>query len=170
MKSKLALLLSVLILSACAQQGDTGKQEYPKTWKDKQAERLGKITGEDGLVVFGSNASSKGEAQGVGVNAYLWGAALDFVHKIPLLSADPFAGIISTDWYQAPNQSGVRYKLSIYIIGMEMRSDSLRVSVAKQVLDKSGQWVQIEQADDLSAEIEDKILLKAREIKYKNNQ
>src|SRR5919197_5001636 len=36
---------------------------------------------------------------GIGVNSYLWRASLDTIAFMPLASADPFGGVIITDWY-----------------------------------------------------------------------
>src|SRR5258708_17672234 len=50
--------------------------------------------------IFGSKADKKEDnGSGVAVNAYLWRASLDTIHFIPLVSADPFCGVIITDWY-----------------------------------------------------------------------
>jgi hypothetical protein len=38
----------------------------------------------------------------IGVNAYLWRAALDTVSFAPLLQADANTGVIITDWYANP--------------------------------------------------------------------
>ncbi len=38
----------------------------------------------------------------LGVNSYLWHASLDTLAFMPLQSADPFGGVIITDWYSAP--------------------------------------------------------------------
>jgi uncharacterized lipoprotein len=168
MKKFTALMLSIASLAGCAQQNSEVSHEYPKTWEERQKADMGKLTGSDGFVIAGGS-SSKASNKGIGVNAYLWGATLDFIHKMPLASADPFGGIIMTDWYQVPNQQDVRYKLNVYILGSEMRSDSLRVRVTKHVILQDGLWHEVD-ADSLAAEIEDKILLRAREIKYKNNQ
>ena len=39
----------------------------------------------------------------IGVNAYLWRAALDTVSFAPLLQSDANTGVIITDWYANPN-------------------------------------------------------------------
>jgi hypothetical protein len=38
----------------------------------------------------------------IGVNGYLWRAALDTVSFAPLLQADANSGVIITDWYANP--------------------------------------------------------------------
>ena len=49
----------------------------------------------------------------IGVNAYLWRAAIDTVSFAPLLQADSSGGVIVTDWYTSPQiqASGSSYRL-----------------------------------------------------------
>ena len=44
----------------------------------------------------------------IGVNGYLWQAALDTVSFAPLLQADANSGVIITDWYANPKAPGER--------------------------------------------------------------
>ena len=76
----------------------------------------------------------------LGVNAYLWRGALDTLSFMPLASADPFGGVIITDWYTPPPSNGERFKATAYILGRELRSDGVRVAIFRQVL-QNGQWV-----------------------------
>ena len=41
----------------------------------------------------------------LGVNSYLWHASLDTLSFMPLQCADPFGGVIITDWYVAPDRA-----------------------------------------------------------------
>lgn len=134
-------------------------------------ERVGKLTGDDGLVIFGGKSRASGSAtDAINVNSYLWRATLDTVHFMPLLSADPFGGTVITDWYQMGDNSHERYKLNIYIIGAELRSDALRVAAFKQIKEKNGNWKDLGNHSELAKDIEDQILLKAREIKFKSGR
>ena len=42
----------------------------------------------------------------IGVNTYLWRAAIDTVSFAPLLQADANTGVIITDWYTNPQSPG----------------------------------------------------------------
>ena len=64
----------------------------------------------------------------IGVNSYLWRAALDTVSFAPLLQADPNGGVIITDWYANPSSPGERVKLTVAILDQDLRADALRVS------------------------------------------
>ena len=46
---------------------------------------------------------------GIGVNSFLWRASLDTLNFMPLASADPFGGVIITDWYSPPAAQGERF-------------------------------------------------------------
>src|SRR6266550_8238054 len=69
----------------------------------------------------------------IGVNAYLWRAAIDTVSFAPLLQADPASGVIITDWYTSPNAPSERVKLTVAILDADLRADALRVSALRQV-------------------------------------
>ena len=54
-----------------------------------------------------------GAGAGIGVNAYLWRAALETIDFMPLAPADPFGGVIITDWYSPPETPDERFKLHV---------------------------------------------------------
>ena len=64
----------------------------------------------------------------IGVNSYLWRAAVDTVSFAPLLQADANSGVIITDWYANPKAPGERVKLTVAILDQDLRADALRVS------------------------------------------
>src|SRR5438094_6111773 len=79
---------------------DGGRGKYDVYLPAEASKReTGSLFGPGGL--FGSKGDKKvgGEGVGVAVNAYLWRASLDTINFIPLVSADPFGGVIITDWY-----------------------------------------------------------------------
>src|SRR3546814_6782740 len=69
----------------------------------------------------------------IGVNSYLWRAALDAVSFAPLLQADSAGGVIVTDWYANPANPGERVKMTITILDQDLRADALRVAASRQV-------------------------------------
>jgi hypothetical protein len=101
---------------------------------------------------------------GLGVNAYLWRGALDTLSFMPLSSADPFGGVIITDWYQPPGATGERFKATAYILGRQLRADGIRVSIFRQTLE-NGAWVDAPVAPTTTSEIETKVLARARELR-----
>ena len=100
----------------------------------------------------------------IGVNAYLYRAALDTVSFAPLLQADANTGVIITDWYANPNSPGERVKLTVTILDQDLRADALRVAASRQVL-QGGQWVNAPVAAATVQKLEDIILTRARDIR-----
>lgn len=132
---------------------------------DVSTTRMG---GEDSGVIFGVGKGSKDQGGsaggGIGVNAFLWRGALDTISFMPLASADPFGGVIITDWYTPPGTSGERFKATIYILSRDLRSDGVRVNIFRQVL-QNGQWVDATVSETTVADIENKVLARARRMR-----
>ena len=103
------------------------------------------------------------------VNRYLWSASLETMDFMPLLTADPVAGVITTDWYANPQAPSERFKANVYILDTALRADALRVSVFKQVPAQlpSGQvlWQDAPVNPATAAELENAILTRARELR-----
>ncbi len=110
-------------------------------------------------------SSRSGSGLGVSVNAFLWRAALDTISFMPLANADPFGGIILTDWYRPPETGNERFKVNVYILDSELRADGLRVSVFRQRLDARGAWRDAKVSDDTGMNLENAILKRARQMR-----
>jgi len=130
-----------------------------------------RLGGDDSGVLFdsgkGNSNADQGQARsgsGLGVNAFLWRGALDTIGFMPLVSADPFGGVIITDWYIPPGTSDERFKASVYVLGRDLRSDGVRLNINRQVL-KGGQWIDAPVAASTVADIEDKMLARARRMR-----
>ena len=100
----------------------------------------------------------------IGVNSYLWRAAVDTLSFAPLITADSNGGVIVTDWYVNPNTPGERVKLTVSIIDQELRADALRVAASRQV-NQSGVWVDAPVAAATVQKLEDIILTRARDLR-----
>lgn len=103
-------------------------------------------------------------AVGIGVNAFLWRASLDTLSFMPLLTADPFGGVINYDWYTSPQAPNERFKATVFILDTRLRADALNVSVTKEMRDASGQWVAQPVAGQTETDLENTILTKARQL------
>lgn len=100
----------------------------------------------------------------VGVNSYLWHAALDTISFLPLASADPFGGVIMSEWYDVPGRSNERVKVIIYITDRALRADAIKVVVFRQ--NRTGsEWQPSMPEPDTSRKIEGAILTRARELR-----
>ncbi|HWI75603.1 MAG TPA: DUF3576 domain-containing protein [Sphingomicrobium sp.] len=100
----------------------------------------------------------------IGVNGYLWQAALDTVSFAPLLQADANSGVIITDWYANPKAPSDRVKLTVTILDQDLRADALRVAASRQVL-QNGTWVEAPVTAATVQKLEDIILTRARDIR-----
>jgi hypothetical protein len=100
----------------------------------------------------------------LGVNSYLWHATLDTLAFMPLQSADPFGGVVITDWYVAPNAPDERLKVTIYILDRALRADGLKVVVFRQTR-SAGVWSDAQPSPDTAHKLEDAILTRARELR-----
>jgi len=100
----------------------------------------------------------------IGVNSYLWRAALDTVSFAPLLQANPSSGVIITDWYANPKAPGERVKLTVTILDQDLRADALRVSASRQTY-QNGTWVEAPVSGATVQKLEDIILTRARDIR-----
>lgn len=141
----------------------------PDVFGDRYKSVLTEEQGGGGLLssIFGSDKANPGGAagQGVGVNSYLWRASLDTINFMPLASADPFGGVIITDWYSPPDQPNERFKLNIFILGRELRADGVRASVFRQKKNADGQWVDAPVDQNTGTDLENAILTRARQMR-----
>ena len=100
----------------------------------------------------------------IGVNSYLWRAALDTVSFAPLLQANPNSGVIITDWYANPKAPGERVKLTVAILDQDLRADALRVSASRQTY-QNGTWVDAPVSAATVQKLEDIIFTRARDLR-----
>ena len=103
------------------------------------------------------------------VNGYLWRASLDTLSFMPLSSADPFGGVIITDWYSPPETPSERFKVTAYILGRALQSDGIRVAVFRQARNESGNWANMPVNDTVASDLENTILARAREFKVRTS-
>ena len=100
----------------------------------------------------------------IGVNSYLWRAAVDTVSFAPLLQADSSSGVIITDWYANPKAPGERVKLTVAVLDQDLRADALRVAASRQVY-QNGAWVDAPVTAATVQKLEDIILTRARDLR-----
>ena len=160
--SLVTALLAALLLTGC--EGITTERADGKSYEEKEIESIGKLFGE---ISFGGAVRSEdtGGASGIGVNGLLWRASLDTLSFLPLASADPFGGVIITDWYSPPESPNERFKVTAYILGRQLRSDGVRVAVFRQELTDGRGWVDSPVEDQTRSKLEGAILNRARELR-----
>lgn len=165
MKKILLTSIALSLITAC---GDIATEPAGQPLPADEARKAsrGKITGEDGLLLFGQGKSAKeAAASPLGVNSFLWRATLDTLSFMPLVSADPFGGVIITDWYEDPKTPGERFKANALILDKTLRADGVKLTIFKQKLDKKGNWRDQEVDKKLERTLEDTILTRARQLR-----
>ena len=121
------------------------------------------VFGNGGL--FGSDSGKPSDQGGIiGVNSLLWRASLDTVSFMPLVSADPFGGVIITDWYTPPATPAERFKINIYILGRQLRADGIRAAVFHQI-QQGTSWADAPVAPNTATDLENAILTRARQMR-----
>jgi Domain of unknown function (DUF3576) len=114
----------------------------------------------------GSTAISSDSSQRtLGVNSYLWHATLDTLSFMPLASADPFGGVIITDWYTSPQAQDERLKVTVYILDRRLRADGIKIAVFRQTKATDGTWADAQVNPDTATKLTDAILTRARELR-----
>lgn len=167
------LCIGGLLLSACENYEPLEpEQGYELENDDPTAIDYSKrktIFGEGGLNFFGSNNDpGRGSGGSLGVNSFLWRASLDTISFMPVNSADPFGGVIITDWHTSAEAPSERFKLNVYILGRTLRADGIRVAVFRQVQGRGGSWKDAGVPQETGTKIEDAILTRARQLRNRS--
>jgi hypothetical protein len=111
---------------------------------------------------------SRAPVGAIGVNGYLWRATLDTLAFMPLASADPYGGVVITDWYTNPDKPDERFKATVYILDSRLRADGLNVTVFREVSNGAGGWTEAPTSAQTSLDIENAILTRARQLRLSN--
>ena len=144
--------VGLISLGACAHKN--GPQPYS--------------SGGGGFLGLGKKAPAATAQPGIGVNSYLWRASLDTLAFMPLASADPYGGVINTDWYVNPEKPDERFKVTIYILDTRLRADGLTVTVFKENKGPNGDWVEAPTSAQTATDFENSILTRARQLRLSN--
>ena len=151
------ILGTTLLLSACS-----GSRSAPT---EQLEEPVSVVTGKPGgikLSDFGTKKVSPGD--GLPVNALLWRAALDIASFVPLDDVDTFGGSIVTEWHQPKTTPNQRLKLTMFVVGRELRSDA--ITVRAYIQNRLGtEWVDAGRDEALGRKLENLVLTRARELR-----
>lgn len=170
----LALVAAVIFTApSCTtvvdQQG--AESEFPDTPSDKRhRQRYENLEGGKDSILgdlsIGGPSTKKEEGVGgnAAVNVFLWRAALETLALGPLESADPFGGIIITDWFNLEEQPGAEYRVTAYILGRSLRTDNIKVAMYVRAAE-NGKTLTKRAAQAAERRLENLILTKARTIR-----
>lgn len=161
----IAALGLVLVVAGCADNPNVSIDRDLRTTEERRND-VGQLFGGD--VVLFSTAPDRdidsGES-GVPVNSFLWRASLDTVSFMPISTADPFGGVILTDWYTPPETPDERFKLNVLVLTRQLRADGIQVSVFRQMRADDGSWTDSAVDQETARAIENAILSRARQLR-----
>jgi hypothetical protein len=167
-----AVLLAAALLTGCSgadvsykeRQESVGNRGQHGTYTNAPRET---IFGPGGLSALGDEDNGQSQPGGspIAVNSYLWRASLDTISFMPLTSADPFGGVIITDWYSPTEVPDERFKVNIYILARDLRADGVRAAVFRQRQDPFEGWVDADVNANTTVDLENAILTRARELR-----
>lgn len=100
----------------------------------------------------------------IGINSWLWRAALETMQFMPLAQTDSAGGVIVGDWYQNPNAPNERMKVTVAILDGALRADAVQVSAAREI-SQNGQWVGAPVRAGTVQRLEEIILERARTLR-----
>lgn len=115
---------------------------------------------------------NQGPQTGNTVSPVLWQATLETFQFAGTSSEDPLTGVVVTKWYSPPSKSTERLRVSVFILSRALRSDSLAVTVERQVRSPAGDWSDAPISREAVADLENAVLLRARQIhaeRYRNS-
>lgn len=152
-------LAIVMLLASCAAKESETVYSSAESGSNSSVGNTGNNAG--GVNVVGTDRRDGA----IAVNGYLWRASLDTTSFMPLTSADPFGGVIITDWYSPPETPQERFKLTVYILDRRLRADGIKVSVFRQMRVGPGLWADSAVGSDTAAKLENAILTRARQLR-----
>lgn len=165
-----------MAISGLAMAGCSSKDlqyQYPDDEQRGYLPQETGIFGGEGFTLLGigaNRADANAGGGGIGVNGFLWRAAIETISFMPLASADPFGGIILTDWYSVQETPDERFKLNVVISDRQLRSDAIRVTVFRQRKDASGNWADAKVEPKTATDIENSVLTRARQLRIDTAQ
>jgi len=137
-------IIMILLLSSCGEKkffGDVLPASTPPIVEERET-------------IF-DLYKNKDENTAIAVNKYIWVATLEVLNFLPVISADPFTGIISFGLGKVPG-SNRRYKGTVLINDPALDARSLKVSL----ISKDGNLLDPKTV----REVENAILNRARQI------
>ena len=144
-------------------------KELAMTDAENRLRTGGGLFGKKAGLSFGTNEGNNAVSSiGMPINPYLWKGSLETIGFMPLSSADPFGGIIITDWYSDGQNINERCKINIFIKGLELKTSNLKVNTFCQSFENN-RWIDLPTSASQSAQLENAILNKAKRIKLANN-
>ena len=152
-------LIALLPLITMAEESAPRLGTQPRTKRERREDKAkGRMF---------TTAKKKNTTEGIGVNSYLWKSSLETLSFIPKESVDPFGGTIITKWYQDPSTPKERLKIEVLILGRELHSHALKVSIFRERKNEQNKWIAAPVDEDTIIKFEETILTRARAFKVR---
>jgi hypothetical protein len=165
-----AALAILAALAACGPRQQTpegrdqARQNADRARQQSIATALGEATSaatevQDRETIWDLFAPGAEPQRQIAVNRYLWTASLDILSFLPLEGADPFSGVIVTDWGRVAGDP-TPFRVTVFISEAALDARSLRVAAFRQ---QGGRAAPVSAADN--RRLEDAILTRARQLR-----
>jgi Domain of unknown function (DUF3576) len=106
-----------------------------------------------------------GPQTGAQVSPILYQAVHDTLNFVRMSSDDPLTGALVTDWYSPKSKPDERFRITVFILSRALRSDSVAVTVDRQVRKSDGEWVASTVDRQVVSNLENDILQRAQQIR-----
>ena len=166
----LSIVVLVFSLSSCSGINFTKPQPEPERQSIfggplTYSTDTGKLSsGSDDKTVLYNSKKNNNLTTSLPVNELLWKATLDVLDFMSIKEADPFGGVIATDWFINAENNAFRNKVMVSFSSSELKATSIKVSVIREKFENN-MWVADGFSDGLARKIEDLILTRAKEIR-----
>jgi len=152
MKNICLALACLALIASCGRLKNNGIDEDATTVGGGKGAAAAARAGKGGTILDAFRNRSKADIR---VNRFLWTASLDVLSFLPVETADPFTGIISTG-YGRPPGGGTAYRATILISDPALDARSLNVALQTQRGPVSA---------STQRAVEDAILARARQLR-----
>ena len=88
---------------------------------------------------------------------------MEALSNFPLADVDAKSGLIITEWYTSEKKPTERYKITVLLLSPQINSESIKVSVHRQII-KKNRWVNKNIDSKKMLAIERKIIERAVEL------
>ncbi|WP_366653840.1 DUF3576 domain-containing protein [Fodinicurvata sp. EGI_FJ10296] len=166
MTRKLLAALAVIgllpVLTACGM--DMSPRGDTRTPEEIERDEGGLLFGDALTFSTDPGRSRNAGPASIGVNSDLWQATLDTVSFMPIDQADPFGGVVITDWYSGPETPNERIRVNVAILDSSLRSDAITVGTLRQVRANGG-WADAPVDPQTARQLENAILERALQLR-----
>ena len=158
-----AFLIVIFLTTSCGIYKPVDARKVPV-----QGDKRARQAIEEGRGISLGNVMKRGTTFEFSTTNPMWRASLDILDFIPLTNADYSGGVIITDWYSTSASPNERCKLNIFISGMRLKTENLKVTSFCQEF-KDPSWInkKVDQEDNIK--IENAILNKAKKLKLQSS-